>query len=42
VVAAGEGWVPEIFPLVTVVVVEIYCIMAVMVMVIGMIRIQSL
>jgi len=42
VVATGEGWVLEIFPLVAVVVVEIYCMMAVVVMVMGMIRIQSL
>jgi len=44
VVAIGERWVPEMFSLVVVVVVETYCMMMVVVMgmVMGMIHIQSL
>ena len=43
-VAVSEGQAPEMFPLVAVVVVETYCIMMVVMMVMGMgmIRIQSL
>jgi len=42
VVAAGEGWVLEMFPLVAVVIVETCHMMAVVVMVMGMIHIWSL
>jgi len=40
--AAGEGQAPEMFPLVAVVIVETYCMMAVVVMVMGIIHIWSL
>jgi len=40
--AAGEGQAPEMFPLVTVVIVETYCMMAVVVMGMGIIHIWSL
>jgi len=39
-VVVGEGWVPEMLPLVVVVVVETFCMMVVMVIVKVMIHIQ--
>jgi len=39
-VVVGEGWVPEMLPLVVIVVVETFCMMVVMVIVKVMIHIQ--